>query len=69
MREEVEEREQDGERFLDAQESVEGPLAVILHHGLQHRRISRDPPVRDDVLAHMVAIGGAGPEEESEMEG
>ena len=69
MREEVKERKQDGEWLLHSQEPVEGPFAVILDDGLQHGRIPRNPPVRDDVLADIVAIGGAGPEEEPEMEG
>ena len=69
MRQEVKERKQDREGFLDAYESVEGPFAVILDNRLEHRRIPQDSPIRDDMLADIVAIGSAGPKEESEMEG
>lgn len=69
MGEEVEEGEEYGEWLLHAHEAVEWPLAVVLDDWLQHRRIPRDTLVRDDMLAHVVAIRGTRPEEEVEMEG
>lgn len=58
-------REEDREGLLDAEEAPEGPLAVELHDGLRGGRARR----RDDVLARVVALGRAVPEEEAEVEG
>lgn len=41
---------------------------MILEDRVQHRRVSRDAAVCDDVLADIVAIGGARPEDEAQME-
>jgi hypothetical protein len=60
VREEVEEREEDGEGLLHAQEAVEGPFAVELHDRFR----GRDALVGDDVLAGIVAFCWAVPEEE-----
>ena len=65
---EVEEGEEDGKGFLHAQEAVKGPFAMVLDDGLEHRRVSRDTAVSDDVLADIIAIGGARPEKETKME-
>ena len=69
VREIVEQRKQDGEDFLDAEDAVEGPFSVILHDGLEHWGVAGDAPVGYDVLAGVVAFGGTVPEEEAEMEG
>lgn len=37
-----------------------------LHDGLEHRRISRDPTVSDNMLACIVAFRAASPEHETE---
>ena len=58
--EEVEEREEHREGLLHAQEAVERPLAVELHHGL---RVG-EALCCDYVLARVVALGRAVPEEE-----
>lgn len=40
-----------------------------LDDGLGRRRVGREAQVGDDVLAGVVAFGGAGPEEEAAVEG
>jgi len=62
--EEVEEREDDAEWFLHPHEAVEGPFAVELKDWLAVWWVPRQSRVRHDVLAGVVAFGGAGPEEE-----
>lgn len=69
VREEVEQREDDRERLLHAQEAMEGPLAVELQDRLAVGRVAGEARVRDDVLAGVVALGWAGPEEEAALEG
>lgn len=61
VRQEVEKGEEDGEGFLDAEETVEWPFAMVLHDRLKHRRVAGEATVGNDVLADIVAIGGAGP--------
>lgn len=57
--------EEDGQGFLDAEEAGEGPFAVELDDGEGAGLAGGG----DDVLAGVVAFGGAVPEEEAEMEG
>ena len=57
MRPEVAEGEEHAEGLLHAHEAVEGPFSVELVHGL----VGEDALVRDDVLACVVAFGGAIP--------
>ena len=59
--EEVKEGEEHGEWLLHAQKAVERPFSVELDDGLKFG----DPVVGYDVLAGIVAFGGAVPEEES----
>jgi hypothetical protein len=63
--EEVAEGPEDAEGLLHAEEAVEGPLAVELDDGLA----GLDAAVGDDVLAAVVALAGAVPEEEAVEEG
>lgn len=63
VREEVEKGEQDGERLLHAQKALEGPFAVVLYNRLN--RIPSQTELRDDMLAYMVAIALAVPEQEA----
>jgi hypothetical protein len=63
--EEVEEREEDGEGLLHAQEAVEGPFAVELHDWFS----GGDALVRDYVLAGVVAFCWAVPEEQAVQDG
>lgn len=57
MREEIEEREEDAERLLHAEEAIEGPFPVELDDLL----VCGDPDVGYDVLAGVVAFGWAVP--------
>jgi len=61
----VEQREQHREGLLRPQRPVERPLAVELHRRLPARLAL----VGDDVLACVIALGRARPEEESAVEG
>lgn len=61
---EVAEGEEHGEGLLHAEEAVEGPFTVELHHWL----VAGEADGGDDVLAGVVAFGGAGPEQEAEVE-
>lgn len=63
VRPQVTEREEHAKRLLHAQEAVKGPLAVELHHALP----CGDAPIRDDVLACVVAFARAVPEEEASV--
>jgi hypothetical protein len=63
--EEVEERKEDAEGLLHSQKTVEWPFAMELHNGL----LSCDTLVGYDVLAGIIAFGGAVPEEELVKEG
>lgn len=62
---EVEQGEEDGEWLLHAQEAVERPLAVELHNGY----LVGDALCRDYVLAGVIALGRAVPEQEAVEEG
>lgn len=65
MREVVEEAEDDGEGLLHAHEAVEGPFSMeLVDVGVEEGR-----GCGDDVLARVVAFGGAGPEKEAAVEG
>lgn len=66
--EEVEQAEEHAEGLLHAQEAVEGPFAVELEHGLAVGRVAGFAGVGDDVLACVVALGWAVPEEEPSLE-
>ena len=68
MCQEIEEGEEDRARFLHAQKAVEGPFAMVLENRIEHRRISRDATVCDDLLADIVAIGGTRPECKTQLE-
>jgi hypothetical protein len=61
---EVAEREEHGEGLLDAEEAVKGPFAVELDDFV----VGSDTGGGDDVLAGVVAFGGAVPEEEAARE-
>lgn len=67
MDHEVAKGEEHAEGFLDSEEALEGPFSVELDGG--ERRGGREPLRGDDVLAGVVAFGGAGPEEEAVVEG
>lgn len=69
MGEEVEEAEEDGGGLLHAEEAVEGPFAVVLHNRVQEGRVAGEALGGGDVLAGVVAFGGAVPEEEAVLEG
>lgn len=64
MGEEIKEGEKDGEGFLHAEEAVEGPFAMELDDGFGIGDALRG----DYVLAGVVALGGAVPEEETVKE-
>lgn len=66
---EVEEGEEDREGLLQAEEPVEGPLAVELVDRGQVRDWPGEAGVGDDVLAGVVAGRRARPEEEAVVEG
>ena len=68
MSQEVEQREDDGEWFLHAEETVERPFAVELEDWLAVGRFASEAFVGDDVLAGVVAFGGTVPEEETMLE-
>src|ERR1700754_3710587 len=55
VREEVEEREEDGEWLLHAEEAVEGPFPMELKDRLAVRRVARFADVCDYMLACVVA--------------
>ena len=67
MCQQIKEGEEDGERFLHACKAVEWPFPVKLQDRLKHGRISRHAAVCNDVLAYIVAIRRASPEEQAEM--
>jgi hypothetical protein len=69
MSEKVEQRENDGKGFLHAEETVKGPFSVELENGFAVRGFAGEALVGDDVLAGVVAFGGAVPEEEAVLEG
>ena len=68
VREVVEQREDDGEGLLHAHEAVEGPFAVELVYWLHVRRVALQPPVRYDVLACIIALGRAVPQQDAPVE-
>ena len=63
----IEQGEEDGERFLDAEEAVEGPFAVELVDRIEIGMVPRQSRVCYDVLAGIVAFSWASPEEETTM--
>lgn len=67
MREEVARREEHARRLLDAKHTHERPFPVELDY--RPRGFGGEPSVGDDMLACVVAFGGARPEEESAVEG
>ena len=69
MGEVIEQREDDAERLLHAKEAIEGPFPVKLIHGLHVRRVTGEASVGHYVLAGVVALGGAVPEEQATVEG
>jgi len=54
---------------LHAEEAVEGPFAVVLDNGVRFGRGASEAGVSDDMLAGVVAFGGAVPEENAALEG
>jgi hypothetical protein len=66
--EKIEQRENDGKRFLHAEETVKGPFAVELEDWFAVGGFAGEAGVGDDVLAGVVAFGGAVPEEEAVLE-
>ena len=68
MSQEVEQREDHRERFLHAEEAVEGPFAVKLKDWFAVGGVAGEALVGHDVLTGVVAFGGAVPEEESVLE-
>jgi hypothetical protein len=62
MCQEVEEREENAGRLLDPGEAVEGPFAVKLQDGFEVGWVAGETRLRYDVLAGVVAFGGAVPE-------
>jgi hypothetical protein len=64
----VEEGKDDGKRFLHAEETVKGPFAVELEDWFAVRGFAGEAGVGYDMLAGVVAFGGAGPEEEAVLE-
>jgi len=68
VRDVVEEREDDAERLLHAHEAVEGPFAMELLDGLLVGYLAGEALFGYDVLAGVVAFGGAVPEEEPVVE-
>lgn len=64
MREEIEEGEEDGEGFLHAEESVEGPFSVELNDWLR----GFNARVGYYMLTGIIAFGGTSPEEKSMVE-
>lgn len=69
MSEEVQKGEEDGGGLLHAEEAVEGPFAVKLEDGLEKGGFAGEAGGGGDMLARVVALGGAGPEEEAMLEG
>ena len=65
MRQEVHEGEEHGEGFLNAHETVERPFPMILYDRLNHRRLSCQSAVSDNMLARVVAFSWACPEKEA----
>lgn len=68
MSQEVEQREDDGERLLHAEETVEGPFAVELENWLAVGRFTGEAFVGNDVLAGVVAFGRTVPEEKAVLQ-
>jgi hypothetical protein len=66
--EKIKQRKDDGEGFLHAEEAVKGPFAVELEDWFAVGGFAGETFVGDDVLAGVVAFGGAGPEEEAVLE-
>jgi hypothetical protein len=66
--EKIEQREDDGKRFLHAEETVKGPFAVELEDWFAVGGFAGEAFVGYDVLAGVVAFGGAVPEEEAVLE-
>lgn len=69
MCEEVEEREEDTGRLLNAREAVEWPLAMELEDRLEVGRVARKSRLGRDMLAGIVAFRRAVPEQEAVLEG
>lgn len=67
--EEIEEGEEDGGWLLHAQETVEGPFAVVLEDGFEVGWVAGKALFGYNVLAGVVAFGGAVPQEETVLDG
>lgn len=63
----VEEGEQNGEWFLQAEEALEGPFPVELHDCVRRTWMLPQSLRSDNVLACVVAFRGTCPEEEAEL--
>ena len=68
MGQEVHQGEEDREGLLYSKKPIEGPFPMILNNWTDHRRISRNPTISNDMLAGVVAFGGACPEQETKVE-
>lgn len=58
---EIQEREQDREGLLHPQNPAEGPFAVELNDRSEHRGVTRDSFVGNDMLTSIVAFSWASP--------
>lgn len=61
MSKEVEKREENGECLLHAEDPVERPLSMELDYRVEHRRVTGNPAIGDNMLAGIVALGRASP--------
>lgn len=68
MGQKVEQRKEDRKRFLHADHSAKRPFPMELDDRSDHRRVSSDSKVGDDVLAGIIAFSRTVPEHETEME-
>ena len=68
MSKEVEKRKDDGEHLLYAQDPEKRPLSVELNYRTEHRRVTGDPAVGDNMLAGIVAFGRTSPEQKTQMD-
>lgn len=54
---------------MDTHEAVEGPFPMELDDGLKHWRVASHSGIGDHMLAGIVALGGTGPEQGTEVQG
>lgn len=68
MGQEVQQRKDDRKRFLHADHSAKRPFSMELDDRSDHRRVSSDSEVSDNMLAGIIAFSRTVPEHEAEME-